>query len=267
MAALAGPGKENIGRSTHSAPLYETDSTAMEPKSQDTGAADGRLLTMVGCMLVPAIWMAGSTWLFNFNAAQLGFMAATASLVAVISIARLNSMVGYRWFDIAFLAVPGWNMIYLAKVLWRGVSLADPYWIETNAPNEMYRIATFGELTRAGAPREVASVLSFALFPFDDDVEPGRDFQAKMGELVIETAEKVRAAEIEQLDEVAMSSLDRYIDLAKSCDEEYYEQRYIFTKQEFVRSVSGELPDQGWQEITDSSEKAVSTDATSNSAD
>lgn len=183
-------------------------------------------LAMVAA-LVPTAFFGGYLLLSQLSAGVLTWIVAAESVVAVAALAVLNTRVGYRKRDIAFLAVPIYGFIYLTRMLWRGAHLSNPYWVEpTPVDTELYRYAAFSEFVQMGVSRSTADILSLAMFPLDDEIPASPGFSEVMYEESLATADAIRTTNVHELEEFAIETMQHYIELAHEWNEPYYASRY-----------------------------------------
>jgi hypothetical protein len=92
--------------------------------------------------------------------------------------------------------------------------------------NDGMRLASFIELCQLGMPERLAALTSLALMPIDDACEPSAQFAARIRAISWEFTADSQGASPEETEELAVASLQRYLDLAVQHRESYYIDRY-----------------------------------------
>lgn len=178
------------------------------------------------CLLMPSIFYGSYQILSDLPHSVLRVIVAIEGSITLFALAQLNTRTGYRKQDVALLAVPLYGLIYLIRVLWRGVHLPNTYWIPNFVSSELYRYAAFGEFVALGASRKTADMVALALFPLDDDIPASTTFTTQLHELTLAAADIVRTTKVEDLEQFAIDTLHLYINVATEQCEPYYASRF-----------------------------------------
>jgi len=191
--------------------------------------------------MLPAATIGSMSVLSHLSGGGLSAVLVGEVFVSLTGLAFINGKVGYRWFDVALLVLPVYGFIYLARVIWRAAHLPNDYWTPATGVSEIYRAATFIEFVGMGVPRRVASLSALALFPLDDSLLPSVGYSRKLDALVLDTARKIRDTGGQPLESVAVTAVQKYLDLAQEFAEPYYVARFGAAIDE-CRAVARDMP-------------------------